>query len=170
MNKKKFLTLFVVVCGLPLLLAQMVLSFGWFNAGVASKGQWLEYEILLLQPAQDKAHWRIAVVPQADCQQLCQNALYTVQQLYIGLGRKQQQVRPVLVGGLGVPGDFEGFSITEPVNSVDPVLHNYIVLVDPKGLALLRYPMPQAEQEMAETAKRIRYDLMKLLNYDRTSV
>lgn len=170
MNKKKFLTLFILICGLPLVLAQLVLQFGWFNAGVASKGEWLTHETFLLQPTEDKAHWRIAVVPKAECQQLCKNALYTVQQLYIGLGRKQEQVRPVLVGGDTLPGDYQGFSTIEPTRAADPLLHDHIVLIDAKGLALLRYPMPQAEQQMAETARHIRYDLMKLLNYDRTSV
>lgn len=50
-----------------------------------------------------------------------------------------------------------------------PELQNQIALVDYQGLVLLRYPMPASEQEMAQTAKAVRQDLLKLLNYDRTS-
>ena len=169
MAKHKFVGLFLLCCALPLLAAQLVLHFGWFNSGVGSKGTWQQQEVFVLPATTDKAHWRIAVIPAGQCDQLCQNALYTVQQLYIGLGRKQDQVKPLLLSELPLtqPKAFITQS-TAPLN-MTAQLKNQIALVDYQGLVLLRYPMPANEQEMVQTAKAVRQDLLKLLNYDRTS-
>lgn len=168
MNKNKFLLLFILCCVLPLLAAKLVLELGWFNPGSASRGQWLQQEIYLLDDASKQPnHWRIAVVADECQQQRCQQALHTVQQLYLGLGRKQKQVQPVYVGQ-ALPADYPVFQLQH--TQAASLLQNQIILVDQQGLALLSYPMPEQAEQMAATAKAIRADLMKLLNYDRTSV
>lgn len=171
MNKNKFMLLFVICCVLPLAAAKLVLEMGWFNPGSSSKGVWLEQEIFLLDDISgQKKHWRIVLLTDMPCQQRCQNALHTVKQLYIGLGRKQEQVQPVVVGPLTDAEAYPMF-IQQPA-AIDDValLQQQILLVDQKGLVLLSYPMPEQHAEMAEVARNIRYDLLKLLNYDRTSV
>lgn len=169
MNKKKFLWLFVLCCTVPLLAAKVVLELGWYQGGAGSKGDWQRDEVFLLPASTDKAHWRLAVAPAGDCQQQCQHALYTVQQLYVGLGRKQEQVQPVLLSETAVPANYPIFAQLNSVQTVPPALQNRILLIDHQGLVLLSYAMP-AEDDMAATAKAIRQDLLKLLNYDRTSV
>lgn len=169
MNKNIFLLCFVLCCGLPLLAAKVVLDQGWYQPGSSSRGQWLQQEYFLLQPAFDKPnHWRVAVVARQCEAQRCQKALHTVKQLYIGLGRKQTQVQPVYIGKARLI-DYPMF-LQQEGSEVGGALENHIVLVDQNGLALLRYPMPEHAEEMAATAKAIRADLMKLLSYDRTSV
>ena len=170
MNKKKFLWLFVLCCALPLLAAKLVLEFGWFNRGVSSQGEWQQNEVFLLAPTTEKAHWRIGVMPAAECAAQCRDALHTVQQLYIGLGRKQAQVQPVLISPDAASSDYSAFKQQPPVATVPTALHNKILLIDQQGLVLLSYPMPTAKTDMADTARAIRQDLLKLLNYDRTSV
>lgn len=170
MNKNKFLVLFILCCALPLLGAKLVLDFGWFNPGSSSRGQWLEQEIFLLNDAsKQQNHWRIAVVSDQCAELACQQALHTVQQLYLGLGRKQVQVQPVYVGQ-NLPADYVLFTQQHSQADKTGSLQNHIVLVDQQGLALLSYPMPEQAEQMAATAKAIRADLMKLLSYDRTSV
>jgi hypothetical protein len=169
MNKNKFLLLFVACCVLPLLAAKLVLELGWFNGGVSNKGEWQQEEVFLLAASAEKAHWRLAVAPAADCNQRCQQALFTVHQLYVGLGRKQLQVQPVLLGEATIGHDYPEFSSIVASQTIPTALLDHILLIDQQGLVLLRYPMP-AEAEMAATAKAIRQDLLKLLNYDRTSV
>ncbi|CAM3930059.1 hypothetical protein [Rheinheimera salexigens] len=170
MAKNKFLLLFILCCAVPLLLAYLVLNFGWFDRGVTSNGQWQTEEEFVLTPSSEQAHWRIAVLPAKQCTELCQNAIYTVQQLYIGLGRKQQQVQPVLVSTESLPVLPNSFSQQAAKQNISTELLNQIVLIDHQGLALLRYPMPSTEAEMVLTAKALRQDLLKLLNYDRTDV
>lgn len=170
MNKHKFILLFIACCVLPLLAAKLVLTFGWFNAGVSSQGQWQQQEVFLLPASEQKAHWRLAIAPANDCQQLCKQALHTVQQLYVGLGRKQEQVMPVWLTGQTLPSGYTVFEQQQALLPVPQQLQDRIMLVDQQGLVLLSYPMPVNEAEMAPTAKAIRHDLLKLLNYDRTSV
>lgn len=169
MNKYKFIALFVICCGLPFLAAKLVLEMGWFNAGVSNKGQWQQQDVFLLSASADKAHWRLAV-PGENCRQACQQALYTVKQLYVGLGRKQQHVLPVWLATEAVPATYPMFQQAPALAPVPEALSDKIMLIDHQGLVLLTYPMPLTEKDMAPTAKAIRYDLMKLFNYDRTSV
>ncbi|WP_333606981.1 hypothetical protein [Arsukibacterium sp.] len=171
MNKNKFLLLFIVCCALPLLGAKIVLELGWFNPGSSSKGQWLQQEYFLLEDASQRPdHWRIALIPQQDCQQSCLQALHTIKQMYIGLGRKQVQVVPVLIGQIPQPAEYPMFQQAAALIELPEQLRNTIVLVDRKGLVLLSYPMPEQAEDMAETARSVRADLLKLMNYDRTSV
>lgn len=170
MAKNKFLLLFVLCCAVPLLFAYLVLQFGWFDRGITSNGQWQTEEVFVLEPTSEQAHWRITVLPAEQCTKLCQNAIYTVQQLYIGLGRKQQQVQPVFVSTESMSELPNSFSQRAAKQLLSAELLNHIVLVDHQGLALLRYPMPNTDAEMALTAKALRQDLLKLLNYDRTDV
>ena len=153
MNKKKFLLLFVLCCALPLLAAKLVLEFGWFNRGVSSQGQWQQNEVFLLAPTMEKAHWRIGVMPAAECATQCLGALHTVQQLYVGLGRKQAQVQPVLISSEAASSDYVAFKQQPPITAVPSALHNKILLIDQQGLVLLSYPMPAAQADMAGTAK-----------------
>ncbi|MFN3709804.1 MAG: hypothetical protein ACK4GU_02485 [Alishewanella aestuarii] len=169
MNKNKFLLLFILCCALPLLLAKLVLELGWFNPGSSSRGDWLSQEVYLLPNAgKVPKHWRIVVVAE-QCATPCQQALHTVKQLYIGLGRKQNQVQPVLLGQASLS-DYPMFTQAETPAALSADLQQHIVLVDQRGLALLKYPLPAQAEQMAATAKAIRADLMKLMNYDRTSV
>ena len=170
MNKKKFLLLFVLCCALPLLAAKLVLEFGWFNRGVSSNGEWQQTEIFLLTATDAKAHWRLAVAPKAECDKPCQQALYTIQQLYVGLGRKQVQVQPVLISEQSPPNAYTAFARYSAAQPVPETLQNRILLIDQQGLVLLSYPVPSAQTELANTARAIRQDLLKLLNYDRTRV
>ncbi|GAB2927937.1 hypothetical protein [Rheinheimera gaetbuli] len=170
MNKKKFLWLFVLCSALPLLAAKLVLEFGWFNRGVSSHGQWQQAEVFLLAATAEKAHWRVGVIPADECAAQCLAALHTVQQLYVGLGRKQAQVQPVFISTQQAATEFTAFTQQPAISAVPPELHNKILLIDQQGLVLLSYPMPAASADMAGTAKAIRQDLLKLLNYDRTSV
>lgn len=171
MNKKKFLLLFVLCCVLPLAAAKLVLEMGWFNGGVSSKGNWQTSEVFLLPASAEKAHWRLAVTPAAGaCGTPCLQALYTVHQLYLGLGRKQQHVQPLLLGEQMLPDEFKTFARQAATQTIPATLQGQILLIDQQGLVLLSYPQPLTETDMAPTAKAIRQDLLKLLNYDRTSV
>lgn len=169
MNKNKFLILFILCCASPLILAKLVLEFGWFNAGSSSRGSWLQEEVFLLPATQNSTKsWRVAVIAE-ECDEVCLQALHTVKQLYIGLGRKQNQVQPIYVGNSQVV-DYPMFQQLHVATTLSSPLQQKIIIVDQQGLALLSYTLPAVADEMAVTAKAIRADLMKLMNYDRTSV
>ncbi|MEE2002214.1 hypothetical protein QWY20_12190 [Alkalimonas sp. MEB108] len=174
MNKTKFLSIFLPLCLLPLLLAKLALHFGWFEGGTVSKGEWMPQEVFALPAlAAHEKVWRLAVVPAGECGQRCELGLHTVQQLFIGLGRKQVQVQPVLLAALedeAVLQQYPVFQQQNPIQSDTATIENYIVIVDVQGLVLLRYPLPDAEHVPADIARDIRTDLLKLMNYDRIRV
>jgi hypothetical protein len=163
MAKKKFLLLFLLCSLLPLAFAQAFLSLGWFGGATTNKGQWLSEEILLLPKASGDVHWRLVYVSdKPDCDVLCQNAHYGMQQVYTALGRKQQHLELWQSGG------------TQPQKllwQANPVgadtLQQKLVLVDLNGLALMTYPVSDDKTHMVQTGKAILTDLNKLLKYDR---
>lgn len=172
MNKNKFLLLFLAFCFLPLALAKLALHFNWFEGGTVSQGEWLQQEIFAL-PALE-AHekvWRLAVVPADECDELCEQGLYLVQQMFIGLGRKQAQVQPLLSSATPIAELEQKFPVFQwQPTTKHSELDDYIVIIDVQGLVLLRYPLHSDELSQAEIARHIRSDLLKLMNYDRIRV
>lgn len=171
-SKSKFLFLFILCISVPLIAAKLALEFGWFNPGTSNKGQWLEHEIQLLPPnAQGQLHWHLVYIQAQQCDASCEIALYTMQQLYIGLGRKQDEVNTLIVAEQA-PAQLTKFSSIAwqaPITST-PELRNQIVIVNQQGLILLRYPVTLDPAGMLTVGKDIRTDLLRLMNYDRNGV
>lgn len=163
MAKKKFLLLFLLCSLLPLAFAQAFLSLGWFGGATTNKGQWLNEEIVLLPKASGDVHWRLAYVSdKPDCDAVCQNAHYGMQQVYTALGRKQQHLELWQSGG----DKFAAMQWQANPVGVD-ALQQKLVLVDMNGLALMTYPVSSEKTQMVQTGKAILTDLNKLLKYDR---
>ncbi len=169
LSKSTFLLLFILCCSLPFIAAKLVLEFGWFNSDTSNKGQWLNKEIQLL-PADERTqlHWHLVYVQASECDANCEVALYLMQQLYIGLGRKQDEINTLIVAERA-PAQLVKFSHIKwqaPVTSA-PELQNHILIVNQKGLVLLRYPVTTDSDDMLVVGKGIRTDLLRLMNYDR---
>jgi len=177
MSSRKFFILFIACAAVPLIAAQLSLSMGWFSQSSINKGQWLQHEIQLLpdavtasDPLTDKnVHWRLVYVPAAVCDQQCEQALFTLQQLYAGMGRKQLIIKPLVIAQQQ-PNQLTQFpAVTwQPGKNTANELQNQIVIVNQRGLALLRYPVDGNPEHMQELAKNIRTDLLRLINYDRS--
>ncbi|WP_331345851.1 hypothetical protein [Cellvibrio sp. UBA7661] len=193
MNSRKFFLFFCLCAIVPLAAAKLSLSFGWFSHSVTNKGIWMEKEIQLLPDmaslqhetlASTEVHWRLVYVQAQTCDQLCEQALFTLQQLYSGFGRKQLKIKPLLLTPpqLNANQTVQLSSLQlQPVqlqqrpdiewqtaSFVVPELQNHIVIVNQRGLVLLRYPITGSAEQMRDLAKDIRTDLMHLINYDRS--
>nr|WP_324259787.1 hypothetical protein [Cellvibrio fontiphilus] len=170
MNSRKFFSLFLLCALIPLAAAKLSLAMGWFSHHAVNKGYWLEREIELLPDAEaNAAAWRLVYVAPESCTAECQQALYSLQQLYTGLGRKQLKMQP-LVMAQQTPDVLREFSSIHWLekNILARELQNQIVIVNRDGLALLRYPVSEDSQHMQHIAKDIRTDLLRLMNYDRS--
>jgi hypothetical protein len=178
MNSRNFFILFIGCAAVPLVAAQLSLSMGWFSQGGNNKGQWLQHEIQLLPDASLSAkensvssnvHWHLVYVQAAACDQACEQALYTLQQLYSGMGRKQLKIKP-LVMAAQEPAQLKQFPAIgwQSEQSVATELQNQIVIVNQRGLVLLRYPVADSPEHMRDLARDIRTDLLRLINYDRS--
>jgi len=178
MNSRNFFILFIGCAAVPLVAAQLSLSMGWFSQGGNNKGQWLQHEIQLLpdathsaqdSPAGSNVHWHLVYVQTAVCDQECEQALFTLQQLYAGMGRKQLKIK-TLVMAAQEPAQLKQFPALgwQPEQSAVIELQNHIVIVNQRGLVLLRYPVDGNPEHMRDLARDIRTDLLRLINYDRS--
>ncbi len=178
MNSRKFSILFIACAAVPLVAAQLSLSMGWFSQGGNNKGQWLQHEIQLLpdathsaqdNPASSNVHWHLVYVQTTACDRECEQALFTLQQLYAGMGRKQLKIK-TLVMAAQEPSQLKQFPALgwQPEQSAAAELQNHIVIVNQRGLVLLRYPVDDNPEHMRDLARDIRTDLLRLINYDRS--
>lgn len=170
MNSRKFFSLFLFCALVPLAAAKLSLAMGWFSHDAVNKGYWLEHDIELLPNAEAASpSWRLVYVAPDSCARACQQALYSLQQLYTGLGRKQLNMQ-ALVMASQTPESLHEFSALHWLekNTLAQELQNQIVIVNRDGLALLRYPVSDDSQQMQHIAKDIRTDLLRLMNYDRS--
>ena len=172
MPSRKFFTLFIACALVPLVAAKVSLAMGWFSHSSINKGEWLEHDIQLLPVASSMAaHWRLVYVRASDCNQECDQALHVLQQLYTGLGRKQLNIEPLFLSPINQVGFKQFPAVNVLVNTqLQPELENQIVIVNQQGLVLLRYPVSGDVEQMKTTAKDIRADLLRLMNYDRSEV
>lgn len=171
-NNRHFLLLFFICCALPFVAAKLALTHSWFPSGVTNKGQWLDHEIQLLPIIEDqKQHWHLVYVKSKTCDADCELALYTLQQIYSGLGRQQEQVSAAIVAEK-TPEQLTKFpSVKWFLPSADVTnLQDQIVIVDHQGIAILRYPVASDQQHMLSIGKDIRTDLRHLMAYDRGGV
>src|SRR6187200_822866 len=96
-TNKFFFVLFFICCSLPFIAAKLALEFSWFTAGVTNKGQWLEDSVQLFPATYKQQHWQLVYVPTQKCNSSCELALYTLQQIYTGFGRQQDQLNLLVV-------------------------------------------------------------------------
>jgi hypothetical protein len=181
MTARRFFLLFGLCAVVPLVAAQLSLKFGWFSTVGTNKGIWMDKEIQLLpdliaEPSSNSEaaniHWRLVYLQPENCDQGCERAMLTLQQLYSGLGRKQLKIKPLVVVPHGrtrktleqkFP-DLDWQSVVDDTSG----LENQIVIVNQRGLVLLRYPVTKEPEQMQDLAKNIRADLLHLINYDRS--
>lgn len=183
MSSRKFLALFLLCALVPLAGAWLSLKFGWFSAApTANHGEWLTQELRLLPaPARGGGRWHLVYVPAADadlaCSEgdaapgRCEQALLILQQLHAGLGRKQTRVQALVLAAHS-PALLARYPHVEwqAAEVSDAAVQGRIVLVDPRGLALLRYAVEPDPEQAQQVAGDIRSDLLRLMNYDRSGV
>ena len=189
MSSRKFFSLFLLCALVPLAAAWASLRFGWFAAvPTVNHGEWLTQELRLLPaPAHGGGQWHLVYVPAAEgeagCTEAgdrdadtaaatrCEQALRILQQLHAGLGRKQARVQ-ALVLAVESPVVRARFPHVEwqAAQVGDVEVQGRIVLVDPRGLALLRYAVEPGPQQAQRVAGDIRSDLLRLMNYERSGV
>lgn len=168
MSKQRFLSLFVLVAAVPVLVALLLLKSGWYHAGANNKGIWFEQEVRLL-PAitQHQAHWRLVYLQPAHCDKTCLAVEHLMQQIDLALGRKQDQLDLVVLTDHPAVHSSEKSQIRFIQQSFAGLAAGSLLLVDQQGLALLHYPLPEASEQLPLLGKDVMADLQKLLKFDR---
>jgi hypothetical protein len=173
---RKFLMLFFLCCTIPFVAAKLALEFSWFTAGVTNKGQWLEKDIQLLPASHTQQYlpqkrWHLVYVQAQGCNSSCEFALYTLQQIYTGFGRQQEQLDSLIVADQ-TPSQLTRYPAVhwQASNVRSSGLEDNILIVNQEGLAILRYPVLQNREQMLVIGKYIRTDLRRLMAYDRSGI
>ena len=156
MNKWKVPVAFMLVILLPVALAALTLQQGWYEPGSRNKGEWLHQEIYLLQPL-ESAHvkWRLVYLEARECESVCQQVPVLMQRIQSALGRNLDKLALVKL-------------IDDPaVEAGSEMKTGDIMLVDPQGLAILRYEVPANTAQWPRFGKAVLSDLQQLLKYQR---
>lgn len=146
---------FALVILLPVLLAALTLHQGWYEAGTRSKGQWLKREVYLLPPlSTHEGLWRLVYLEPERCEALCQQVPALMQRIQSALGRNGDKLAlvPLPLSSLGTA---KGLQADE------------LMLVDPQGLAILHYEVPDNSSQWPRFGKAVLSDLQQLLKYQR---
>jgi len=178
-GSRKALILLVVVFVLPVILAKVALDNDFFNRGATNRGELIQPTINA-QPlfAELPKKWRVVYVVPSTCDKACQNAIYSIQQVDLALGKESDRANATLIitpesdsidKWVAKDERTELLKMNEEnVNKVfDSNGMNGIFLVDTMNHAMLRYT-PHADQQQAIMQSRdVLSDLKKLLKLSR---
>lgn len=179
-KRSKTPLLLIIVFVLPVILAKFALDNDWFNRGATNKGQLLDPALDLTLIGEDlQPKWRIIYKLPNNCDVKCDNALYSLNQIWIALGRESDRVESLVIADQqSDQGKFSELeehptlvllkSNQQNVNKVfKDVSADGIFLVDTLGNVILRYPTYLEEEQAVLQSRDILADLRKLLKLSR---
>lgn len=178
-NKRTILTL-VLVFTVPVLLAKLALEMEWFNRASTNKGELLEPTLSVTGLAlPEPPKWRLLYVVPSQCAQACENALFSIHQVWQALGKEQDRAAAMAVvtedSDQRIHDKLSHFphiqAFTASAQNVNEVFKdvgaNGIFLSDTLGNVILRYPLEQEQQHAVLGSRDILADLRKLLKLSR---
>lgn len=158
----------------PVVIAKLVLSLNLYHGGATNHGE-------LINPATSYAslgvkspipkEWQLLYLLPAQCDDACRERLYILRQSHIALGPDQARVEPLIL--TNPDSDLSALSAfnfnTRPVNT--NLSHwldaQQLIIVDPLGTLVLRYPQVQGKEANLVQGKALVADLRKLLKLSR---
>lgn len=181
-GRKGMLTVFGAFAA-PVILALIVLKMGWFNAGQTNKGEFMSVELTLdwiLPQDAAQSEWIIFYHMPSNCQQTCENVLYSLNQGFQALGKLQGKAHPVAIRSndatISEATMKEQFGYvkvmpktSDQLSTLSQLPSDHIYLVDPFGKVILRYQAKDKREEMIMITKDWMADLKRLLKFSRTS-
>ena len=173
---KKTLILMVTVFVLPVVLAKLALDHGWFEQAATNKGQLLQPTINVSSMVQDSnPKWRLVYVLPTDCDQACKNALFSINQVWLALGRESSRAEPMVF--VTANSDTTSFDwakdypnvVVKPLSEKPdtPLLDSKVYIVDTLNNAVLLYQMDDDKDVAVMESRNILADMKKLLKLSR---
>ncbi|MGB0894142.1 MAG: hypothetical protein ACPGUD_07015 [Parashewanella sp.] len=175
-KKKNRNTLFLLFGAfiIPVVIAKLVLSMDWYQGSATNKGELLPESLSYQTLAMDNPRphkWQMIYLLPDNCDTHCQQQLYLLHQTHTALGREQDRVAPVIL--LQKNSDKQAlkpFSFTTaPASSAihSELAKQQIIIVDPMGKLVTRYPLQQQQQQLLLQGKAMMNDLRKMLKMSR---
>ncbi|MBU3020311.1 hypothetical protein KO518_00665 [Aestuariibacter sp. A3R04] len=170
----------LLVFVLPVMAAKLALDNRWFNSGATNKGE-------LLQPVRDfstvlakqEPKWRIVYSVPETCDAACKNAIYSIHQVWIALGRETDRAEATVIltdtsdqtvlKSLENEHNLHVLRVSDDTasNAMLPQDSGSIMLVDTLNNAMLRYPTFEDKNAAVQSSRDILADVKKLLKLSR---
>ncbi|MBY6019432.1 hypothetical protein KUW04_16790 [Halomonas denitrificans] len=161
---------------LPVVLAYLYLTQGWYQSGATNRGQLLNnlsYQTLAVSNPAER-QWQVITLLPAQCDSTCQDRLATLRQTHIALGREQDRVVPLVY----LTDQSDATIRTELASQalraagaempVQQALADVaMVVVDPLGQWVMAYPPVQGTEAQIQQGRDLLSDLRKLLKLSR---
>lgn len=180
-SNKRMLLILAVVFILPVILAKLALDNNWFNKAATNKGQLLtpplDLSVIHAQSLADK--WHILYVLPPVCDQACDNALYSLGQIWLALGKEADRVESlVITTPQSDPAALRSLSQQNSVKLLKSSEENVnlvfkqestdgIFVADTLNNVILRYPLYPEQQQAILHSRDILSDIRKLLKLSR---
>lgn len=179
-SNKSTLLLLIAAFVVPVLLAKLALQQDWFNRAATNKGELMEPGLSIssvLTAQQPK--WRVLYMLPAHCTQSCENALYSIKQVWTALGRKMERVEAMVVATEQSDSRALAEIATDASTQLlmvesqrleqlfSGVSRDAIFLVDTLNNVILRYPLQHEQQQAVLKSRDILADLRRLLKLSR---
>ncbi|WP_334059761.1 hypothetical protein [Alteromonas sp. S005] len=171
---KKTLIIMVAVFVLPVVMAKLALDNDWFTKGATNKGQLLAPTIdmsALLKDAKPK--WRLLYVMPNECDAVCENALFSINQVWLALGKESDRAQAVVVttassdqGAVAALADYP-FVETLPVTTATELASSSVYIVDTQNNAMLFYEIKDDRKDAVMESRNMLADMRKLLKLSR---
>lgn len=185
-KRSKTPLLLVVVFVLPVILAKLALGNNWFNKAATNRGELLTPVLNFLPileesklPLSEDPKWHVLYVLPSTCDMKCENALYSLNQIWIALGKESDRMSPIVISTpdsdlvkVGELMTHETLTLLKADdNNVKKVFKDVatdvIFLADTLGNIILRYPTNLEKQQAVMQSRDILADLRKLLKLSR---
>ena len=195
-NRQTLILLFVMFIT-PVMLAYAAYFGNWFSGSGDAQGELISSELVtdiedydFIRQDETKIsgkefetlYWWIIPIDPSTCDETCaQLNLYTVNQIFVGLGKEASRIKELAI----LPSGFSGYknnfphansvfssigvkalreSQNKPTHDLEP---NFIYLVDPLGNIFMRYPFIKNELDAPVLGKKLRTDILHLYKYSR---
>ncbi|HZX32815.1 MAG TPA: hypothetical protein VFF03_15805 [Rhodocyclaceae bacterium] len=159
------LFLIVLLLALPFVAGTGLYVSGWRPAGTVNNGVLITPPATLASPADWEGKWSLLLVHDAPCGAPCAQRLDELRRVRLSLGQQMARTRVVWMGRAVGREATNLKGVIPDLATLDEVSHllgtlppGSVVLVDPNGLAMMRYP-PGADP------RGMRADLERLLKY-----
>lgn len=171
MNTHPRLTLLLIVAllGMPFAIATLLFLAGWRPAGTVNHGVLIAPPAAVASPGTWHGKWSLLLVHDAPCGAPCSQRLDELRRVRVSLGQHMERTRLVWMGkaiaaeATNLKASIPDLGTLEtPPLGLEKLPPGSVVLVDPNGLAMMRYP-PGAD------LKGMRADLERLLKYARSA-
>ncbi|MGS2721070.1 hypothetical protein [Paraglaciecola aestuariivivens] len=180
-NNKSLILLFVAVFLLPVILAKLALDNGWFNQAATNKGELLAtpLDMAVLNQGQAEPKWKLLYVLPQNCDQACENALYSIAQVHSALGKHADRAEAlVLAHELSDAQQLAKLNQQTQIRlqiSDSKILQQVfkqtntdgIFIADTLDNVILRYPLQNNKEQAVQHSRDILADMRKVLKLSR---